>query len=495
MYVDLGDLLRATGIKVMDFVSFVRDEIKSKTGCPCSAGVGANRYKDRGKFLKPHITDDIYRLQARMATKKAKPDGQFELEQDNVEEYFLNIEISDLPGVGYHITKKLNQLNWKTCADLREVTAARIQQEVGSKLGMTLYQFCRGIDTKPLVYGHIRKSVSTEVNYGIRFTKQSELETFLKQLCTEVHNRLIEIKRRGKSITLKYMVRADEAPVETAKFMGHGICDHVTKTVTLNDFTDNFDLILRTVMSIQTQLNVPPDDLRGIGIQITKLDAMEDNVKEKNVLKTLFEKVAEKQLIKKEESAVDININKQVDSVSVSNERVLRPANNKPKRVSENVPKTRGRGRGRGRGTASRVTRSTNGIRNSNVFTKTEERRVQSEFNSAYEELDMNVLAELPDEIQEEILREHKAKTKKTKKMEVATRKKKEDDGIDAEFLAALPPDIRKEVLQQQRANSKATELYTKTSPISDKNPSPNSTSDTTKLVIAFSVKKKIEFI
>lgn len=43
MYVDLKDVLQATGIQVMDFVSFVRDEIKTKTGCPCSAGVGANR--------------------------------------------------------------------------------------------------------------------------------------------------------------------------------------------------------------------------------------------------------------------------------------------------------------------------------------------------------------------------------------------------------------------------------------------------------------------
>lgn len=416
-----------------------------------------------------------------MATKKAKPNGQYELKEDNVEEYFLNIEISDLPGVGYHITKKLNQLNWKTCADLRQLTLSRIQQEVGMKLGSTLHQFCRGIDTKPLVYGHIRKSVSTEVNYGIRFTKQSELETFLTQLCTEVHSRLIEIKRRGKSITLKYMVRAEGVPVETDKFMGHGICDHVTKTVTLNDFTDTFDVILRTVMSIQTQLNVPPAELRGIGIQITKLDVVDDNIKEKNTIKCLFEKVVEKQLQKKEESASVMEKDKQIHSEQPKNERVLRPSNNQAKKVVENISRTRGRGRGRGRGAASRVTRSTNGIRN--AIMKTDDSHVQSEFDSAYGELDMNVLAELPDEIREEILRDHKVKTKKTKKVEMGSRKKKEDDGIDAEFLAALPPDLRKEVLQQQRANSKPTESYTKTKPV-EKTPSPNSSSDNIKPVM-----------
>lgn len=408
----------------------------------------------------------IHRLQARMATKKAKPDGQFELHENDVEDYFLNIEISDLPGVGYNITKKLNQLNWKTCADIRQISLPRIQQEVGTKFGQTLHQFCRGIDTKPLVFGHIRKSVSTEVNYGIRFTKQSELETFLKQLCIEVHNRLVEIKRRGKSITLKYMVRAEEAPVETAKFMGHGVCDHVTKTVTLNHFTDNFDVILRTVLSIQTQLNVPPAELRGIGIQITKLDGIDDNnIKGKNSIKCMFEKVAEKQLQKKEESEEPAIMVQNQASPARRNFRLVRRVNHNAKRVVDYTFKTRGRarGRGRGRGAASRLMRSVNRVRKFNAAT--EEFYDESDFQSPYEELDMDVLAELPEEIRAEILREHKSKIKVPKKFE----KKKDDNEIDAEFLAALPPDIRNEVLQQQRAISKATDQYAKSSTVLDR--------------------------
>lgn len=415
-----------------------------------------------------------------MATKKAKPDGQYELLENHVDDYFLNIEISDLPGVGYNITKKLNQLEWKTCADLRHIPLSRIQQEVGQKFGLTLHQFCRGIDSKPLVFGHIRKSVSTEVNYGIRFTQQSELETFLKQLCTEVHHRLTEIKRRGKSITLKYMVRAEEAPVETKKFMGHGLCDHVTKTITLTDFTDNFEIIFRTVLSIQSQLNVPPADLRGIGIQITKLDGVDDLFnKEKNSIKSMFEKVTEKQLQKKEEKgestepAIIEKKQSEPDVEHKTNERVLRPSNNNFKKVAETIPQMRGRGRGRGRG--RRRGRGRGAVaRKDNVFAKNEVQFEESELDSPYEELDMNVLAELPEDLQEEILREHKGKTKKSKKVESNSRKKKEDeDGIDAEFLAALPPDIRKEVLQQQRANTKAAEQYAKNIPALDKKPTP----------------------
>lgn len=41
-------------------------------------------------------------------------------------------------------------------------------------------------------------------------------------LSQEVHNRLHDIGMKGKSVTLKLMVRRDDAPLETAKFMGTG---------------------------------------------------------------------------------------------------------------------------------------------------------------------------------------------------------------------------------------------------------------------------------
>lgn len=54
--------------------------IKEKTQCPCSTGIGSNC------------------LLARLATKKAKPNGQFYLEPGMVENFMKNINISDVPG-------------------------------------------------------------------------------------------------------------------------------------------------------------------------------------------------------------------------------------------------------------------------------------------------------------------------------------------------------------------------------------------------------------
>lgn len=90
-----------------------------------------------------------------MATKKAKPNGQFHLLPDKVEDYFSDILISDLPGVGYSTTQKLNHLSLKKCADLQQVSLPKLQQDFGKKTGETLYQYCRGIDNKELTYDQV----------------------------------------------------------------------------------------------------------------------------------------------------------------------------------------------------------------------------------------------------------------------------------------------------------------------------------------------------
>lgn len=77
---------------------------------------------------------------------------------------------------------------------------------------------------------------------------------------------------KGKAITLKLMVRAEDAPVETAKFMGHGVCDAISKTSNLTQYTDNADLIYEEVLLLYKKCNFPVTEMRGINIQVTKLE-------------------------------------------------------------------------------------------------------------------------------------------------------------------------------------------------------------------------------
>lgn len=255
MYVDCTDLLKEIDASVQDFATVLRDEIKNKTGCPCSTGFGGNR------------------LQARLATKRAKPDGQFFLTAELVEDFMFDIKLRDLPGVGRQTAQKLESIGHLTCGSLQSLTMAALKSHLGNKTGAQLFDQCRGRDANPLTFHTIRKSVSAEVNYGIRFENNEQCIEFLKQLSTEVHSRMQQFKVLAKCITLKLMVRAEDAPVETAKFMGHGFCDVINKSTSLNTSTNDIEVITAEVISLCKKQKIDPKELRGIGIQMTKLES------------------------------------------------------------------------------------------------------------------------------------------------------------------------------------------------------------------------------
>jgi hypothetical protein len=74
-----------------------------------------------------------------------------------------------IPGVGWSTSQRLEGMKVKTCGDLQAVSMSTLQQEFGPKTGASLYKFCRGQDERPIKTEKERKSVSAEVNYGIRF--------------------------------------------------------------------------------------------------------------------------------------------------------------------------------------------------------------------------------------------------------------------------------------------------------------------------------------
>lgn len=103
MYVDITNILNETGLSINQWAEHIRKEIMFKTNCPCSTGFGSNR------------------LQARLATKKAKPAGIYYITPDNVEDYMYEIPLAELPGVGRATIHKLKNLNFITCGDLQVI--------------------------------------------------------------------------------------------------------------------------------------------------------------------------------------------------------------------------------------------------------------------------------------------------------------------------------------------------------------------------------------
>lgn len=251
--IDVTDILAETKLSPEEFAAALRMEIKDKTQCAASVGIGSNI------------------LLARMATKKAKPDGQYHLQPDEVDDFIRGQLVTSLPGVGRSMESKLASLGIKTCGDLQCLTMAKLQKEFGPKTGQMLYRFCRGLDDRPVRTEKERKSVSAEINYGIRFTQPREAEAFLLSLSGEIQSRLEAAGMKGKRLTLKIMVRKPGAPIETAKFGGHGICDNIARTVTLDQATDSAKIIGKATLNMFHTMKLNISDMRGVGIQVHQL--------------------------------------------------------------------------------------------------------------------------------------------------------------------------------------------------------------------------------
>ncbi|XP_059476188.1 DNA repair protein REV1 [Neocloeon triangulifer] len=386
MFVDCTELLKETKTNPMEFATFIRKEIREITYCPASTGFGSNI------------------LQARMATKKAKPDGQFHLLQGDVEGYMKPVKVSDLPGVGRNLAYRMDTLNLRTCADLQKYSLSKMQETFGNKLGASLFRHCRGDDDRALELEHVRKSVSAEVNYGIRFKSFAECQKFIDELAEEVQRRLEGINKRGRCITLKLMVKAKDAPTDTAKFMGHGVCDSLSKSVNLTTETSDSKVISRETMKMVNQLGINFALFRGIGVQMTKLT------------------------------------DKKKDDGSLN--QFLLKGKNQPQ--PQPVPST---------------------SKGSNASVPAQ----------LVEAIDEAVLAELPEDIRNEVLREYKLPQPSTSRLhkqhEATTTSKPANEltfsQIDPSFLDALPEELKMEIEADLRTNRKQANAKLLSAPVS----------------------------
>ena len=234
----------------------IRETVKAGTGCAVSVGIGGNI------------------LLAKVALRKAKPAGQHQIKPEELLDFIGNLEVQDLPGVAYSIGGKLEEIGIKLVKDIREFSRERLTSVLGPKTGEKIWNYSRGIDRTEVGDQVIRKSVSAEVNWGVRFETQEQAEEFVESLCGELQRRLLKEAVRGKQMTMKIMRRAQDAPLDPPKHLGHGKCDTYNKSIVLGVATNSKDVLAKEALSILRSHRFSPGELRGLGVQMTKLEPM-----------------------------------------------------------------------------------------------------------------------------------------------------------------------------------------------------------------------------
>ena len=242
--------------KADDIALNLRSQVKAKTDCAVSVGIGGNI------------------LLAKVATRKAKPAGQYQIKPDEVLEFLGALSVQDLPGVAWSIGGKLEEIGIKLVKDIRETSKEKLIITLGPKTGQKLWDYSRGIDRVEIGEQAVRKSVSAEVNWGIRFVTQEQAEEFVQSLCDELHKRLLNEGVRGLQLTMKIMRKSPDAPLDPPKHLGHGKCDTFNKSVILGVATNAKGVLGREAILIMRGWGFPPGELRGIGVQMTKLEPL-----------------------------------------------------------------------------------------------------------------------------------------------------------------------------------------------------------------------------
>ncbi|MCW9733827.1 DNA polymerase IV [Avibacterium sp. 20-15] len=149
----------------------IRQAIFAETGLTASAGIAPL------KFL------------AKIASDKNKPNGQFVIEPNDVEEFVRNLPLSAIPGVGKVTTQRLLEMGLKTCADVQQFEPHLLLNQLG-KSGQRIWHFSHAIDEREVQPERLRKSVGVETTLLKNITELEQGEAVLSQLYEQLVSRV-----------------------------------------------------------------------------------------------------------------------------------------------------------------------------------------------------------------------------------------------------------------------------------------------------------------
>ena len=238
----------------------LRTTVMDVTHCPISVGVGTNK------------------LTAKLATSLAKPphgEGIAELPRNKEQflDFMKSLNVDAIPGVGRERKSTLNENKISTCADLLSRTQEDIEMLLGKQVGETVYNAAQGIDNEKVEVVS-PKSISTDVNWGIRFTSDEAAQRFLYCMAEELSDRMSDLGYYSfSSFTLKIMLRHSDASEQTTKFLGHGkTVDKSRKKLCTQRLASSGFEIYSTSLEVFQGLMVESKrlikDLRGLNITI-----------------------------------------------------------------------------------------------------------------------------------------------------------------------------------------------------------------------------------
>ncbi len=220
-----------------DVARAIKRTIKDTTRLTASAGVANN------KFL------------AKIASDKDKPDGLFAIFPERVGEFIDALPVRLFHGVGKVTAAKMEALNIKTGADLKQHS---IDELIGlfGKAGIYYYHAARGKDDRRIIVDRPRKSIGSEKTFesDLRDKEQAVMEINLQ--ARNVARMLAERRMSARTVTLK---------VKYSDF------SQITRSHTFARPMSGFKEMLRSVSALIEKTEVGSRAVRLLGVSVSNL--------------------------------------------------------------------------------------------------------------------------------------------------------------------------------------------------------------------------------
>ncbi len=165
-------------------IAEIRSRIRSTFGLPASAGIGPNKYV------------------AKVASGKAKPDGQLLIAADSVLEFLWPLPVSELWGVG---PKTAARLRDHGLVFIEQVAACAVEDltRIVGRSGVDLHKMAWGQDDRPVETDFEAKSLSCEHTFDRDCDLLEELTRVMGRQATRLEERLKRLRMRAGLVVVK----------------------------------------------------------------------------------------------------------------------------------------------------------------------------------------------------------------------------------------------------------------------------------------------------
>ena len=172
-----------------DIAKEIRQRIFAETKLTGSAGIAPNK------------------MLAKIASDWRKPNGQFAIMPEQVEDFMRDLPVRKIWGIGPKSAEKFGREGIKTCGDLQRFSLPEMLRRHG-KWGVELYHLCRGEDHREVEPNSIRKSLSNENTFSTNLETledcQREMDGLVADLETELRAKAADMKIHKAFVKLKF---------------------------------------------------------------------------------------------------------------------------------------------------------------------------------------------------------------------------------------------------------------------------------------------------